>query len=217
MTQEHGVLDAVAKGARKAGSRFAGCSEPLSACRFELAQGKRSAFVTQAQPITSFPGIREDYNKLCAGLALCELAEAILPHEQEAGDEFRFMLMALGFLEVHENPLVCLSWAEAKLMQMSGFQPEFLRCVVTGAPLKAGSVHVSVAAGGFVGFDSAARYPDAILISHEVLVGAGKILEQERPPANMKHARQVFMLQQRFWRSMAEHDLPANRQFAAQE
>lgn len=124
--------------------------------------------------------------------------------------------MALGFLEVHDSPLVCLSWAEARLMQMCGFQPEFGRCVVSGASLARGPASVSVMAGGYLSPAESVRYPDATNVDYEVLVGAAKIVQLDRPPQTMKHAKDVFMLQQRFWRSMAEYDLPANKQFAAQ-
>lgn len=126
------------------------------------------------------------------------------------------MVMALGFLEVHEDTITCLSWAEAKLMQMCGFQPELNRCVVTGAPVRKGAALVSVVGGGYVSADAAARFPDAIAVDYEVLIGAGKIVDLDRPPLRMKHAREVLALQLRFWRSMAETDLPANRQFNAQ-
>ena len=58
LSQEAGVMDVVAKGARKAASRLAGSSEPLSACILHVAEGKKNAFVTQVQPVSSFPGLR---------------------------------------------------------------------------------------------------------------------------------------------------------------
>jgi DNA repair protein RecO (recombination protein O) len=40
LTEERGLVEVVAKGARKVGSRLAGCSEPLAVCELEVAKGK---------------------------------------------------------------------------------------------------------------------------------------------------------------------------------
>jgi len=48
----------------------------------QVAEGKKNAFVTQVQPVSSFPGLRADYERLSFGQALAELAAAVMPHEQ---------------------------------------------------------------------------------------------------------------------------------------
>src|SRR5688500_15988706 len=79
LTPELGKVDAIAKGARKGASRLAGSSDPLAMARMTLAKGKVNLFVTQAQPIHSFRGLRTDFERLSLALALVELYGAVLP------------------------------------------------------------------------------------------------------------------------------------------
>ena len=76
LTEERGLVDVIAKGARKSGSRLSGSSEPLSVCEMEVAKGKAREFLTQAQPVMTFPKLREDYDRLAAGLAFAEIGRA---------------------------------------------------------------------------------------------------------------------------------------------
>lgn len=214
LTRELGVLDVVAKGARKAGSRLAGSSEPMMACIFGIAPGKKQRFVTQAQPISAFPGLRADYDRLTYGLALCELAAEVLHSGEPMEESFQCMVAALSFLEIHENPLVCLIWAQTALMRIAGFRPEFLRCAVTGQPVAEDPAWVSPHAGGYVSMEAAGRYRDREAFPAEVLYGAAKIAELERPPAKLKHARETYLMLFEFWKAMAHSDLPAGRQVA---
>lgn len=211
LTQERGVIDVVAKGARKGGSRLAGSSEPLSVCIFQLASGKHTAYITQSQPIMSFPGLRGDYEKLTMGIALTELASAILPHEHEADDEFRFLVTALRFLEIAEKPLPALIWAELKLMELAGFQPDWMRCVATGEPIGEAMAWVSPHAGGYVSPEAAARFTDRFQVRAEALYGASRMAELESPPPNLKFADEILRMLFRFWLNFAEDPLKANR------
>jgi DNA repair protein RecO (recombination protein O) len=214
LTQEVGVMDVTAKGARKSGSRLAGSSEPMMACVFGISSGKSYRFVTQTQPISSFPQLRADYDRLLHGLALMELASAVLPHGQPAEDAFAFLLVALSYLEVHENPLICLIWAESKLMEIAGFRPELSRCVVSGGAVRSSPAWVSPHAGGLVNAEDAQRYTDRFQVRGEALIGAARVVELEKPPENLKFAEEVFLLLHRFWLGMADKTLPANSQIA---
>jgi len=206
------VIDVVAKGAKKAGSRLAGASEPLSVCVFQLATGKKVQYVTQAQPITSFPALRSDYDRLTYALALTELAAAVLPHGHEASDEFKFLVTALRYLEVHEKPLAALVWAECRLMEQAGFHPEFTQCVVDGTPVAEARAWVSPHAGGYLSLQASTRYNDRFLAPAESLYAASRIVELERPPTNLRFAEQTFRMLVRFWTALADDPLPANRQ-----
>ncbi|MEQ1933689.1 MAG: DNA repair protein RecO [Fimbriimonadaceae bacterium] len=216
LTKERGVIDVTAKGARKGGSRLSGSSEPLSACILQLATGKRNQYVTQAQPISSFPGLRTDYDRLSYALALTELAAAVLPHEHPADEEFGFLVRALHDLEHHEKPLVALIWAQLKLMDMSGFLPSFDVCVLTGVPVGEALPFLSPHAGGYIAFDSAVGFTDRFQTRAEVLYGLSACQEIDEPPPNLKFASECFRALFPFWRAYAEKQLPANEAIAMQ-
>lgn len=216
LTREKGVIDVFAKGARKGGSRLAGSSEPLSACILHLAEGKRNLYITQAQPISSFPGLRADYERLTFALAMTELAAAVLPHEHPAEEEFAFMVHALHDLEIHPKPLVALVWMELRLMELSGFMPSFNVCVTTGERVAEALPFVSPHAGGYISLTAAGRYSDRFQVRAEVLYGLAACSELDRPPPGLKFADECLRCLLPFWREVAGRALPASDALIAQ-
>lgn len=210
LTEEHGVLDAIAKGSRKGGSRLSGSTEPLSASILQLTAGKRADFVTQAQPISSFPGLRTDYERLTYGLALAELAATVLPHEQPAPDEFRFLVHALHDLELHPRPLVVLVWAELRLMEMAGFAPLFAECAITEVGVQEALPFLSPMAGGYVSMPRALEFGDRYQTRAEVLYGLAATQLLDSPPPNLKFSDEALRALYPFWRHIADRPLPAN-------
>ena len=96
LTEEYGKIDVLAKGARKGGSRLSGVSDPLSAAVMNLAEGKRNLFITQAQPLHSFRGLRNDYDRLTGALALVELFAAILPIDEPFPEAYALLAQSLS-------------------------------------------------------------------------------------------------------------------------
>jgi DNA repair protein RecO (recombination protein O) len=209
LTRESGKLDATAKGARKGGSRLAGSSDPLSVALLEIAEGKRNRFITQAQPVSSFRGLRTDYERLTFALALCELYAAVLPVEQPVPEAYDLLLESLKHLESHPKPLPVLVWAELKLLEISGFMPQFECCVVSGGQIEAEPL-VSPAAGGYVCASSSGPFHDRFRTRVEVLYGLIKTQVLEEPPPNLRLADDALRVLIRFWRHYAEAPLPAN-------
>jgi DNA repair protein RecO (recombination protein O) len=210
LTEELGKVDVVAKGARKAASRLAGISDPLCVGRLEIAEGKLNRFVTQAQPLRSFPGLRTDYERLGFALALCELYAAVLPHDQPFPEAHELLFASLRHLETHPKPIVVLVWAEVQLLAISGFMPQFERCVTTDAEIKEGEPFLSPRAGGYICDEAASPHTDRFRTRAEVLYGLVRLPELEAPPANLKFADETLADLLPFWRAIAEAPLPAN-------
>jgi len=211
LSQEAGVLDVISKGARKAASRLAGSSEPLAACIMHIAEGKKNAFVTQVQPVSSFPGLRSDYERLSYGLALAELAAAVLPHEQPAPEAFSLLVTGLKYLESHPKPLVALVWSELKLLDLSGFMPQLDSCVLTGMEMKEAQPWLSPHAGGFVVAERVGVYTDRFQTRAEVLYGLLATSLLDAPPQNLKFANESLIALFPFWKAVADKPLPANQ------
>lgn len=209
LTLERGVIDVVAKGARKGASRLAGSSEPLSACILHVAEGKKNAFVTQVQPVSTFPGLRSDYERLTYGLVLAELAAAVLPHEQALPEAFTFFVEAMKYLECHEKPLVALVWAQARLLEQAGFFPELDICVETGDQIGEATPYLSPMAGGYVSPDRAMRFTDRFTVRAEVVYGLRAIVTLDQPPATLRFAEDCLAALFPFWRAVADKPLPA--------
>lgn len=210
LTQEEGKIDVVAKGARKAASRLAGVSDPLASAVLSLAPGKVNRFVTQAQPLASFRGLRTDFERLSFALALVELYAAVIPYDQPMPEVYELLVASLRELERHPKPLVALVWAEMRLLDVSGFLPQFDRCVVSGEPIQVAEPLVSPSAGGFVSETVGPGYLDRFRTRAEVLYGLVRLPELEAPPPNLKFAAETLADLFPFWRAIAEAPLPAN-------
>lgn len=210
LTRELGKVDAIAKGAKKSASRLAGSSDPLAVARMTLAKGKVNQFVTQAQPIRSYRGLRTDFERLSMALALVELYAAVLPWEEPMETSFDLLDKSLGAIESHGSPMVALVWAELKLLEESGYLPPFDRCVVSGAVVNEARPWLSPSAGGYVSSGVAADFSDRFQSSFEALIGLARTAEQPEPPPKLRHAEECLLTLIPFWRHILDTPLPAN-------
>jgi len=100
---------AVAKGARKPGSKFGGRAEPATVFEALVAQGKSLDIITDAKTINTHHRIREDYDILLAVSVVLDFAGTVAQEELE--DERFFQLTsatldAFEYLAQHkEEPL----------------------------------------------------------------------------------------------------------------
>jgi DNA repair protein RecO (recombination protein O) len=210
LTEECGKIDVLAKGARKGGSRLAGISDPLSAAVMNLATGKQNFFITQAQPLHSFRGLRTDFDRLSCGLALVELFAAVLPVDEPFPEAYALLAQSLHHLEAHGKPIVALVWAEVRLLELSGFLPQFGRCVVTDREIVEGEPFLSPRAGGYVSDQAAITYTDRFRTRAEVLYGLIRLPDFDEPPTNMKYAAEALADLLPFWHNITDSQLPAN-------
>ena len=63
-TKEKGKLETVARGVKKIVARNAPALEPFALLEIELAHGRGLTYVTRAQTVESFTGLRSDLKKL---------------------------------------------------------------------------------------------------------------------------------------------------------
>lgn len=209
LTPELGKVDVYAKGARKGASRLAGVSDPLSVGRLSLAEGKRNRFVTQAQPQTSFPGLRTDFDRLAMALATVELFAAIVPYEEPDPDVYDLLVRGLRAIESQPRPLAATAWVQVALLGHAGFMPSFGTCVVTSEPLREGEPFLSPRAGGYVSDAAASAYSDRFRVRAEVPLNLDRLAPLEAPPTNLRFAEETLSALFPFWRHVADTPLPA--------
>lgn len=210
LTKELGKIDVVAKGAKKAASRLAGSSDPLTMATMNLATGKVNKFVTQTQPLHSFRGLRTDFERLSMALALTELYALILPWGEPVERAYELLTASLKAIETHPKPIVALVWAELKLMEESGYLPPFDACISTGAAVREAIPWLSPSAGGYISLPDATSYNDRFESKAEVLWGLAKTAELDEPPPNLKLADECLIAMIPFWRHIVDAPLPAN-------
>lgn len=208
-TSEYGKLDLIAKGARKGGSRLAGISEPLTLAKMHFAIGRQRRFITQVEPVTSFPGVRAEYSRLLCGLAWLEVVTLALPYESPAPDVFELSERVVSELGGKGEPLAVLAWGLSQLLVLEGQSPDWMACMASGERIRFDPAWVSAAAGGAVSGEHAGRYPDARLTSSEILIALNRLPDLDSPPRQIRHLSDVVTILYVFWHSVLERPLPA--------
>lgn len=212
LTLKFGKIDVIAKGARKAASRLGGSSEPLIRAHFTWAEGRARRFVTQVQPITSYPRIRNDYDFLIAGLTLAEILAVSVPFESPQFDvegSYNLFVHCLGALNTAEKWLPACVWAHSKLMAAEGVSPEWLTCASCGEPVNENPAWISPSSGGYVSSAYALSQADRFQVSMEVLIALSRIVDLDEPPENVKYGSDCLRVLFQFWRHHLEARLPA--------
>lgn len=215
LSRELGKIDCIARGAKKVSSRLRGVSEPLCSARFTFAAGKKQRYITSAQPRSAFGGLRIDFDRLNMGISWGELCSYVLPFEEPFEEAYDLCLQALGELEKHPKPAVALAWSEVKLLELTGFVPNFSQCVSTGLPVQEAQAFFSPRAGGYVSREACSEYSDRFLVRAEALFGLNALLALDAPPANLKFVNECLAVMQPYWESICEHALPARKQLLA--
>jgi DNA repair protein RecO (recombination protein O) len=143
LTQGEGKVRAVAKGVRKTKSRFGGRLEPFTHVDLLLYRGRELDIVTQADILSPFRRLREDYDRFTAASLICEAAEKI---SEERERNARLFLLVLNSLRGLEDPASdARSTSDSfllRLASLSGFRPSLEACAECGAAaVKRFSVH----------------------------------------------------------------------------
>lgn len=129
---ERGLIKAVAKGARKPGSKIAGRAEILQVNDLLISSTRSIDIITQAQTVKTFSRLRQNLELLSYGLYYAELTVHFgVGLCDEAKAYFDYLLFSLGRLNESgiEPAWLCLTF-EMGLLEMLGYQPELDSCVL---------------------------------------------------------------------------------------
>ena len=150
-TPGRGRIGAIAKGSRRARSRFGGRLEPFFRLRLDLHEGRSDLMtVTGAQTISPYAGLREDPDALDAAARGCDAVSRLFDSGEPHPEVFNLLCTFLAVLD--EDPgrsghALQVAF-RLKLLLAAGLAPQLGRCARCGAP--EGLVGFAPAAGGVV-------------------------------------------------------------------
>ncbi len=147
-SRELGKMDAIAKGVRKARSRKAAHLEPFTHVALVLARGQSAWIITQADMLTAFNAIRDDLRKTAQAAYVVELADRLTAQDQADSAVFRLVLETLKRLDQLADPFNALCHYELHLLNLTGFRPEFFKCVDCGSEIQPQDQFFSARLGG---------------------------------------------------------------------
>lgn len=147
-TPQRGKIRAVAKGARRPGSKLAGHLEPFTLSRLMVAKGRQFDYVAQAQTLRSFQEIRDNLTLLGHACYLAELVDRF--SEEQIGNQalYDLLLSALENLAQARDLGLLLRYFELHLLELVGYRPELYRCLSCKSELQPITNAFSPAAGG---------------------------------------------------------------------
>ena len=129
LTSEYGVIEAVAHGVRKQGSKNASATGLFSYSVFCLNKTNLRYSVNSTQPKYSFFGLSADLKKLSLAVYFADVIKYTSAAEQHGGDILRFFAITLYKLEQENADCVVIkSVFELRVMSMLGFMPDLRAC-----------------------------------------------------------------------------------------
>jgi DNA repair protein RecO (recombination protein O) len=131
LTEEFGLIRAIAPGARKHKSSLGGRSGLFVVNQLLIVQGRSLDKVIQAESLESYPGLSQSLSKLTAGQYLAELALSQALSDQPQADLLCLMREHLSRLEKSPATLACLAHASFHLLALAGITPQVQECCVT--------------------------------------------------------------------------------------
>ncbi|MHB8740446.1 MAG: DNA repair protein RecO [Coriobacteriia bacterium] len=144
---------AVAKGARKPGSRLGGRVEPFVVTDLLLHEGRSLDTISDVEIVEAHAGVRTDYDRATAASVLADFLDKI---SVECQAEDRLFGLACATLDAMETaPLPALTPLVTafliKGVAMHGYRPQFATCAMCGSDVGTASLFSLESAGPLCG------------------------------------------------------------------
>ncbi|HHV79298.1 MAG TPA: DNA repair protein RecO [Firmicutes bacterium] len=136
LSYEYGKLRLLAKGARRVRSRLAGACQQFNLVKFMVFRGKNLDLVSQAEIKESYPVLRSKLDLIAYATCFAELADSFAGECNPERRLFSGLKSAFTALESNVDPELVLDWFGLGCLVVSGYGPQFERCVVCGGRLK---------------------------------------------------------------------------------
>ncbi len=169
LAEDGSQVRAVAKGARKPGSRFGARVEPFSVVDMVLHTGRTLETITEAETVRPHSGLREDYDRSQAASVVADFLDKV---SLEGQSEERLFGLAVATLDAMEGAsgdgiLALVVAFLLKGMSMHGYRPQFEGCASCGSPVGGGG-SFSLESGGLLCEGCSADGPGMTYLSPDV-------------------------------------------------
>lgn len=147
-SREEGKLRAVAKGARKPGSRKGGHLEPFSRASLLLGKGREIPVVEQAEALELNSALSQDLVALGYASYAVELLDKFSGEHDENRGVYRLIRDTLQRLAGGDDLQLAVRFYEIKLLEQMGFRPELQHCLGCGRKIEPEDQYFSFEQGG---------------------------------------------------------------------
>jgi len=184
MTREHGPRSAIARGARRPGSRFGGLIEPFAegAATLYLREGRELHTLSDFDLVRERQGLGRDLQRFAGASVLSEMVMRLAPEHR---DDRLYAALVRGLDELLVAPAGSVEGAALRaiwrLVAILGFAPDLGRCAACGRPLGVDeAASFDFASGGLVCGSCGGGAPRLTGAEIDVL---RRLMERGEPPA----------------------------------
>jgi DNA repair protein RecO (recombination protein O) len=153
ITERHGKLRGIGKGAKNSRRRFAGTLEPFVHVTVVFRQRSASdlAFLVRCELLGVFREFTRDLDRFAAGSYVLELTDRMVFGRESGGEVYALVREALTLLDGGMAPDPLLRAFELHLLAASGYAPALDRCRLCGTSAEgATTVYLAVERGGLL-------------------------------------------------------------------
>ncbi|MEX1249009.1 MAG: DNA repair protein RecO [Anaerolineales bacterium] len=147
-SREQGKLRALAKGARKPGSRKGGHLEPFSRVRLQLGVGRDLFVVNQAEAVDTNSALTENLEALGYASYVVELLDRFSADHDENRGVYRLLRDTLQRLTGGDELRLAVRYYEVRLLDQVGFRPELQNCLTCRKQIQPENQYFSFGQGG---------------------------------------------------------------------
>ena len=137
LTEHHGKVSGIAKGAKNSRRRFAGTLEPFVRIRAAFRQRPTSdlVFLLRCELVGVWRSFGRDLDCFVAGTAVLELTDRMVLGREPGGELYRLVEATLALLDRGAPCELVLRGFELRLLEATGYAPVLDRCRGCGRPL----------------------------------------------------------------------------------
>jgi DNA repair protein RecO (recombination protein O) len=130
LTESHGKLTGIAKGAKRSRKRFVNSLEPFSLVnlRFQDRAHSNLAFIVASDLAFGFKHLLTSLEKISFASYLVEITDGLIGEREENRLVFRHLKDGLTHLDERSTSLTFLTSFELKLLKLAGYQPLLDSC-----------------------------------------------------------------------------------------
>jgi len=135
LTEEHGKLSGIAKGAKNSRRRFAGTLEPFVRIRAVFRQRTTSdlVFLLRCEFLGAWRAFTRDLDRFAAGSYVLDVTDRMVFGRESGRDVYRLVEEALTLLDAGAPCDSLLRAFDLHLLAVSGYAPRFDRCRTCGS------------------------------------------------------------------------------------
>ncbi|WP_340386899.1 DNA repair protein RecO [Paenibacillus sp. FSL E2-0151] len=128
-TESGGKVGVLVRGAKKPKSRHAALVQPFTYGQYVYFRNTGLGTLNAGEIVESYHELREDLVKASYASYACELLERVLQDEETGTFWFKQLKACLQALKEEKDPVVITSLYEMKILQASGYGPQFDECI----------------------------------------------------------------------------------------